>query len=78
MTDDVGATVQKNWLEEIRVCFSNFNGHRLLNVRARLEGDDGPMRPSKAGLALKADKLPDFASAVSHALETAREKGLIQ
>lgn len=52
--------------------------HRLLSVRVWFEGDDGQMRPSKAGLALKVDKLPGFASAVSFALEKAREQGLVQ
>ena len=78
MADDVIATIQKSRLEEIRVGFSNFNGHQLLNVRAWFEGDGGQMRPGKAGLAFKIDKLPCFAGAVSLALEKAREKGCVQ
>ena len=78
MTDDVIAPIQKNRLEEIRVGVSDFNGHQLLNVRVWFESDDGRMRPGKAGLAFKIDRLPYFVDAVSLALEKAREKGFGQ
>lgn len=77
MADELIATVQKNRQEEIRVSFSEFNGHQLLNLRVWFEADDGNMRPGKAGLAFKIDKLPDFADAISLALEKARSQRLV-
>jgi hypothetical protein len=77
MPDDLIATVRKNAAEEIRVSLSQYNGHELLNVRVWFEADDGAMRPGRAGLAFKVDKLPDFADAISLALEKARAKGLV-
>lgn len=71
-------TIPKNSLEEIRVSLSEFNGHQLFNIRVWYRADDGDMRPGKSGLAFKVDKLPDFADAVSLALEKARERGLVK
>jgi hypothetical protein len=77
MADEIIATVQKNSREEVRVSFSEFNGHELLNLRVWFEADDGSMRPGKAGLAFKINKLPDFADAISLALEKARQQRLV-
>jgi hypothetical protein len=77
MADDLIATVPKSKREEIRVSLSECEGRKLLNVRVWFQAEDGEKRPGKAGLAFKIEKLPDFADAISLALEKARAKGLV-
>lgn len=70
------AIIRKNSREEIRVALVQFNGHDLFNIRVWFKGEDGDMRPGKNGVAVKVALLPDFADAVSLALEKARGLGL--
>ncbi|WP_454917296.1 transcriptional coactivator p15/PC4 family protein [Xanthobacter sediminis] len=74
MADRHIATIRKNAREEIRVSLGEYNGHQLFSARVWFEADDGSMRPSKAGLAFRVDRLPDFAEAVQAALK-AQEDG---
>lgn len=75
MTDLAIATIKKNQREEIRIVLSTFNGHRLFNARVWFEADDGQMRPGKAGIAFKLDKLEEFAEAVTTGLMQAKAQG---
>ena len=77
MAEEMIATIRKNATDEIRVSLSQYNGHDLLNMRVWFEADDGSMRPGKAGMAFKVDKLQAFADGVDQALRRAKEKGLI-
>lgn len=78
MTDLPIATIRKNSREEIRVVLSTFNGHRLFNARVWFDAEDGTMRPGKAGIAFKLDKLDEFAAAVTTGLMQAKAQGWIK
>jgi hypothetical protein len=62
--------------ERLRVSLELFNGIWLLNSRKWFEAESGEWRPSKQGIALSVNHLPQFADAVANALSIARERGL--
>jgi len=72
------ASIRKNAREEIRVVLDEFNGRPIFSARVWFEADDGLMRPGKSGIGFAVDKLPDFADAVSLALEKGRARGLVK
>lgn len=79
MADIQIAAIQKNTRgEEIRVSLSEYGGHQLFNARVFFEAQDGSKRPGKAGLAFRVETLPEFARAVTAALDEARLRGLVE
>ena len=54
----------KNPLEEIRVSISVYRGKQYIDLRIYYKGDDGEFHPSKKGLTLSPDLLPDLVEAV--------------
>jgi hypothetical protein len=77
-TDSV-AVIRKNALEEIRVEFSEFNGHDLINIRVWAEPRNGGTDriPTKAGIACNVRLLPELIEALQQAEMAARELGLL-
>lgn len=68
MPDDLHiATVQKNAREELRVSLTEFKGYKLASLRVFFQADDGTMRPSRSGLVLRIEKLPDLILALQRA-----------
>jgi hypothetical protein len=67
----VVGSVRKNSLEEVRVSISEFRGHNLVDVRvfADFDGRGGEPRPTKKGIALKVELLPDLIAALQAAQE---------
>jgi len=63
---------QKNALEEIRVSLNVFRGKEYIDIRVFYKGDDGEYHPSKKGVTLSPDLLPDLQEAVKK-LEEALE-----
>ncbi|EAU47594.1 hypothetical protein R2601_19694 [Salipiger bermudensis HTCC2601] len=55
----------KNSREELRVCIDTFKGHVLLNLRIWYLGKDGDMHPTRKGVALRAESLPDIIAALT-------------
>lgn len=78
MADKLIATIEKNKSEVIRVSLSEFNGHDLANLRVWFQADDGDMRPGKAGLAFRLEKLPAVIQALNDLEVEARRLGLIE
>lgn len=72
------ATIQKSRTEKLRVTLDLYNGRWLFNSRIFFEAEDGSMRPGKGGFAIKADKLEEYAEAVTNALLTAKSKGMLK
>lgn len=53
--------IPKNATEEVRGELSEYEGHRLLNLRVWWTPDEGKTwHPSKRGFALRVDALPDL------------------
>ncbi|MCJ2099203.1 transcriptional coactivator p15/PC4 family protein [Methylobacterium sp. E-046] len=65
------ATVMKNNTEEVRVSLTSFNGFDLVDIRtfARLIGAGGEPLPTKRGICLGRDRLPDLIAALREAEE---------
>ena len=63
------ATVPKNAAEEVRVALTEFNGHALVDVRvyADFGGPAGEKRPTRKGVSLARDRLPDLIAALQSA-----------
>jgi hypothetical protein len=64
--------IEKNAREEVRISLETFKGHDLVNLRVWFRAEDGSMRPGKAGLTLRVDKLKQLIEALQRAAEHAR------
>jgi hypothetical protein len=61
----------------VRVGFSEYQGHALINIRVWQTGSDGIDRPTQKGIALTVGKLPELHAAVAKALKKAQELELL-
>ncbi len=71
------AAIRRNAREEIRVTLGEWNGAPVFGIRAWFKASDDTMRPSKAGLTLRAGLLPDLARALADTERQARADGLL-
>jgi Transcriptional Coactivator p15 (PC4) len=69
------ADVPKNSREVLRVELTTYNGHDLVNLRVWYSAGDDDMRPGKAGVALRVEKLPHLRDAIDKAIAAARAEG---
>jgi len=74
--DLIGA-VPKNAAEEVRIALSEFRGASLIDLRIFADLGDGERRPTKKGLALRIDRLPELIAALERARTEAERRGLI-
>lgn len=72
--DVLVATIPKNGREEIRVSLTEFKGYDLVNMRVWFRTDEGDMRPGKAGLAFRVEKLSDLIQALQQAQRAAEAR----
>jgi hypothetical protein len=63
--------------EHLRVTLEKYNGYDLINIRKWFEADGGELRPGKQGIAVQVKYLPQLADAITKALATALERGLL-
>ena len=63
----------KNALEEIRVSINIFRGKEYIDIRIYYKSEDGEYRPSKKGVTLSPELLPELKEAVKK-LEEALEE----
>ena len=73
------AVIAKSAIEEVHVDLSEYRGHDLVSVRiwANYDGADEPKRPTKKGVSLKVEKLPQLIAALREAESRARSAGLL-
>ena len=62
----VVASIPKNSRDEIKVSLNTFAGQRLVDVRIYSE-IDGVVRPTKKGISLARERLPDLIRALQQA-----------
>lgn len=55
---------QKNALEEVRASISTYKGRKYFDIRVYYQGDDGEYKPSKKGVALSPELLPELETAL--------------
>jgi len=79
MTDaTIIATIRKNASESVVVSLAEFKGYHLVDARVHSvfnPGDDP--KPTKKGVALRVEKLPELIEALKDAEAEARRRGLI-
>ncbi len=63
------AVIRKNALDEIRVSWSEYKGHRYLDIRVFTEMEGKPVDkvPTKKGVALRPDLVPELIKALESA-----------
>jgi hypothetical protein len=62
--DGLIATIKKNATEEIPISLTRYRGYELLDVRIYFEDDQGIWRPTKRGLTVRLEMLPDLLKAL--------------
>lgn len=71
--DDPIYEFRKNAQEVVRASLSFYHGHQLADIRAYYQAEDGTFRPTKKGLSVGLDLLPELRAAIE-ALEAAAAK----
>jgi hypothetical protein len=69
------ATIPKNALDQVQVQLKHFHGHRLCDIRVFTQYDSGEIGPTKKGISLKIEKLPELIAALQ---EAQRQAGVPQ
>ncbi|RME87861.1 MAG: transcriptional regulator [Candidatus Hydrogenedentota bacterium] len=64
---------QKNSKEIVRVEISEYRGKKLLNIRTWFLNDEGQYLPSKKGIAVSVEKIPELIDALKKAKEYLEE-----
>jgi hypothetical protein len=54
----------KNALEEVRVSVSTFKGKKYVDFRVYYQDDSGEYKPSKKGIAISPELLPELENAI--------------
>lgn len=75
------AVIPKNSREEVRVSLDEFGGHQLVDVRVYADFNTGPVEtrgPTKKGVALAVERLPDLIAALEAARTEAIARGLLK
>ena len=62
------AEIQKNSRETYRVTKEIYQGVDLLNVRVWFKAEDGEMRPTRKGIAVKLEQWPELLKAIEGVL----------
>ena len=74
------ATIEKNSIEEVRVSLSEYQGFDLVGVRiwGNYDSPTSEKRPTKKGVALKVERLPELIAALQQAQAEAESAGLLE
>lgn len=59
--------IEKNSSNKIRVSLTDFKGHDFVDVRVYYEDEDGEYKPTKKGIALKPEVIPEVIEALQKA-----------
>ncbi len=65
--------IQKNARESIRVSISEFKGYQLVDMRVFVEADDDEAKPTKKGLCVRVELIPQLIEALSLAAQYSKE-----
>ena len=80
MADDdiMVGSFPKNNREEVRVTLSKFKGYDLVGVRQWFRNENDEPRPSKSGVTIRVDLLPELLDLMQQARDIAVEKGILE
>ena len=68
----------KNNREEVRVTLSKYKGYDLVGVRQWFRSENDEPRPSKSGVTIRVELLPELLQLIQQAKDTAVEKGILE
>ncbi len=68
----------KNNREDVRVSLSKFKGYDLLGVRVWYRSEHDDPKPSKSGITIRVEMLPELLELMHQAKAIAVEKGLLE
>lgn len=74
------AVIAKNSREEVRVCLDEFAGHQLVDIRTYADYSAGVVEmrgPTKKGVSLAVERLPDLIEGLEVAKAEAIRRGLL-
>jgi len=75
---EVISKVTKNAREVVFLSLSEYKGHRLIDIRVHVPGDqEGDWVPTRKGLSLAVGLYPDFKQALSQLEEALIDQGLL-
>jgi len=78
MMSEVISQVTKNARETVFLSLSEFKGHRLIDIRVHVPGDqEGDWVPTRKGLSLAVGLYPAFKQALGRLEEALIEQGLL-
>jgi transcriptional coactivator p15 (PC4) len=60
------------------VSLSSYEGHNLVSIREHFTDSDGCMQPSRKGISLVVNRLPELAAGITKALSKAQDLGLLK
>ena len=73
------ATIPRNQLDELRVEIGEYRGHDFISIRTWTERHDSEeMVPTKKGITVKPERLPELITALQKAEKEARAGGLFK
>ena len=80
MPDDeiVVGSFPKNNREEVRVSLSKYRGYDLVGVRQWYRNENDEPRPSKSGVTIRVDLLPELLDLIQKARNIAVENGILE
>lgn len=80
MSPVVIASLEKNRRERVRVALDEYEGVKLIDLRVTVEmtATSGVQTPTKKGLSLRVEMLPELVGALQAAEAKAREMGLFE
>ena len=71
------ATIPRNQLDELRVEIGEYRGHDFISIRTWTERHDSEeMVPTKKGITVKPERLPELITALQKAEKEARAGGV--
>ena len=78
--DKLIATIEKNSIEEVRVALSEYQGFDLVGIRiwGNYDSPTSEKRPTKKGVALRVERLPELIAALLQAQAEAEAAGLLE
>lgn len=74
------ASLFKNAREQVRICLDSYQGVDLIDMRITVElGETAGVRtPTKKGLSLRVEQLPDLIAALQKAQVAAQSEGILE
>jgi hypothetical protein len=63
------ARIVKNPTEEVRIAFTSYRGHDLVDIRVFYQDEQGEWRPTKRGVSLSVDSFTELRDAIVKAEE---------